>query len=86
MDRLGDACYELRQEVDRLGNFYEEQGQRVDRIGNLYETMHEQHSHQLAEIDAQLEGLWDHVVPPPRPPPYTPGEAPLRPLYHAPPY
>ncbi|GFY87497.1 hypothetical protein Acr_05g0011360 [Actinidia rufa] len=82
MDRLRDTYHELRQQVYRLGNFYE-QGQRVDKIGNFYETMHEQHTHQLDEINAQLEGLWVHLV---APPPYALGEAPPRPSYRAPPY
>ena len=48
--------------------------------------MHEQHSNQLEIIDAQLEGLWAHLVPHPPSPPYAPGEAPPHPLYRHPPY
>ena len=86
MDRLGDTYHELRQQVDRLWDFYEAHGQRVERLGDLYETMHEQHSNQLEIIDAQLEGLWAHLVPHPPSPPYAPGEAPPHPLYRHPPY
>ncbi|GFS38866.1 hypothetical protein Acr_00g0059940 [Actinidia rufa] len=64
IDRLGDLCYEQGQQIDRLRDFYEKQGQTIDRLENLYETMHEQHtafiqqnSNQMAEIEAQLEGL-----------------------------
>ncbi|GFS35026.1 hypothetical protein Acr_00g0037420 [Actinidia rufa] len=84
IDRLGDIHHELRQQIDRRGDFYEEQGQRVDRLGNLYENMHEQHTHQLAEIDAQLEGLWIHLIPPPS---FDLANAPPLPLfYRDPPY
>ena len=40
----------------------------------------------MAEVEAQLVGLWVHVVPPPPPPPYAPGEIPPRPPYRVPPY
>ena len=85
MDRLGGTYNELRQQVDKLGDFYEAQGQRIERLGNLYDIMHEQHSNQLEIIDAQLEGLWAHLVPPPPSPPYALGEAPPRPPYRHPP-
>ncbi|GFZ09938.1 hypothetical protein Acr_21g0005370 [Actinidia rufa] len=76
-----------------LGNFYENQGQNIDRLGDLYENLYEQHtafnqqcSNQMAEIEAQFEGLWVHIVPPPPPPPFNPVNAPHRPSYRAPPY
>ena len=48
--------------------------------------MHEQHSNQLEIIDAQLEGVWAHLVPPPPSPPYAPREAHPRPPYRYLPY
>ncbi|GFY96624.1 hypothetical protein Acr_11g0009300 [Actinidia rufa] len=51
------------------------------------QNMHEQHTQQLAEIDAQLEDLWTHLVPPPPPPPFDPALAPPRPPFYCnPPY
>ncbi|GFY93076.1 hypothetical protein Acr_08g0014720 [Actinidia rufa] len=67
-------------------DFYEKQGETINRLGNLYETMHEQHSHQMADVEAQLEGLWVHLVPPPPPPLYESRNAPPYPLYRAPLY
>ncbi|GFY96619.1 hypothetical protein Acr_11g0009250 [Actinidia rufa] len=47
----------------------------------------QQHTHQLAEIDAKLEDLWTHLVPPPPPPPFDPALAPPQPpFYRNPPY
>ncbi|GFY88891.1 hypothetical protein Acr_06g0008310 [Actinidia rufa] len=77
----------------RLGKIVEKHGQYIDRIWDLYENLYEQHTafnqqhtHQMAEMEARLEGLWVHLVPPPPPPPFALGEAPPRPPYQAPPY
>ncbi|GFZ18470.1 hypothetical protein Acr_27g0002090 [Actinidia rufa] len=69
------------------------QGQEIDRLKNPYENLYEQqtafnkqYSNQMAEVEAQLEGLWVHIIYPPPPPPFNPANAPPRFLYCAPPY
>ncbi|GFZ21890.1 hypothetical protein Acr_29g0010520 [Actinidia rufa] len=83
---------QARQEqyIDRLGDIVEKHGQYINRIGNLYENLYEQHTafnqqqtHQMAEVEAQLEGLWIHLVLPPS---FTPRDALPRPPYRVPPY
>ncbi|GFY95414.1 hypothetical protein Acr_10g0007990 [Actinidia rufa] len=83
---------QARQEqyIDRLGDIVEKHGQYIDRIRDLYENLYGQHttfnqqqSHQLAKIEAQLKGLWVHVI---ATPPYAPGDASPHPPYRTSPY
>ncbi|GFY96440.1 hypothetical protein Acr_11g0007460 [Actinidia rufa] len=93
MGKLKDFLGRIEQRQEEIIQTQVKHGEYIDSLGDFYEnlnaqqqTFHQQFSTQLDEVEAQMEGLWVHLVPPPPPPPYALGEAPPRPPYNPPPY
>ncbi|XP_057488693.1 uncharacterized protein LOC130774654 [Actinidia eriantha] len=88
---LKDSLGRIEQHQEEIIQTQIKHGEYIDRLGDFYEnlnaqqqTFHQQFSNQLDEVEAQVDGLWVHLVPPPRPPPCFP--LPRRPPYRQPPY
>ena len=91
--KLNESMVRIKQCQEEIIQTQKKHGEYIDRLGDFYENLHEQqtmfnqqYSNQMAEVEAQLEGLWVHIVPPLPIPPFNASNAPPRPPYRAPPY
>ncbi|GFY93171.1 hypothetical protein Acr_08g0015670 [Actinidia rufa] len=85
---LGDLFYEQ-------GKQHEKHGEYIDRLWDYYAKLYKQqadfdqkYTNRMACMEAQLEGIWMHVDPPPPSPPFDHSNVPPPscPYYRRPPY